>query len=82
MFYTVEWLTKYVAAVVFYTLNLVPCCVLFTHYGQVTHLSVGNLAIICAGNGLSPGRRQAIILANAAILLFGPLIINLSEILI
>ena len=32
-------------------------------------------------NGLSPGRRQAIIWTNAGILLIGPLGTNLSEIL-
>ena len=33
-------------------------------------------------NGLSPGRRQAIIWTNAVILLIGPLATNFSEILI
>ena len=32
-----------------------------THRGRVTHLCVGNLTIIGSDNGLSPGRRQAII---------------------
>ena len=34
------------------------------------------------GNGLSPGRRQAIIWTNAGIMLIGPLGTNFSEILI
>ena len=34
---------------------------LLTHWGQVTHTCVGNLTIIGSDNGLSPGRRQAII---------------------
>ena len=43
---------------------------------------VGNLTIIGSDNGLSPGRRQAIIWTNVGILLIGPLGINFSEILI
>ena len=53
-----------------------------THWGRVTHLCVGNLTIIGSDNGLSPGRRQAIIGTNAGILLIGPLGTNFSEILI
>ena len=32
-----------------------------SHWGQVTHICVGNLTIIVSDNGLLPGRRQAII---------------------
>ena len=53
-----------------------------THWGRETHICVGNLTIIGSDNGLSPGRRQAIILTNAGILLIGPLGTNFSEILI
>ena len=53
-----------------------------THWGRMTHSSVGNLTIIGSDNGLSPGRRQAIIWTNAEILLFGPSGTNLSEIAI
>ena len=53
-----------------------------THWGWVTHISVGKLTIIGSDNGVSPGRRQAIIWTNAAILLNGPLGTNFSEILI
>ena len=52
------------------------------HWGRVTHLCVGNLTIIGSDNGLSPGRRQAIIWTNVGILLIGPLWTNFSEILI
>ena len=31
------------------------------HWGRVTHICVGKLTIINSDNGLSPGRRQAII---------------------
>ena len=55
---------------------------LLTHWGRATHLCVSNLTIIASDNGLSPGRRQAIIWTNAGILLIGPLAINFSEILI
>ena len=46
--------------------------VILTHWGRVTHIYVGNLAIIGSDNGLSPGRRQAIIWTNYGILLIGP----------
>ena len=48
----------------------------------MTHIYVGNLTIIGPDNGLSPGRRQAIIWNNAGILLIGPLGTNFSQILI
>ena len=41
-----------------------------------------NYTIIDSDNGLSPGRRQAIIWTNAGVLLIGPLEANFSEILI
>ena len=50
-----------------------------THWGRVTHVCVGNLTIIGSDNGLSPGRRQAIIWNNDGILSIGP---NFSEILV
>ena len=46
------------------------------------HICVGKLTIIGSDNGLSPGRRQAIIWTNAGILLNEPLGTNFSEILI
>ena len=42
------------------------------HWGRVTHICVGELTIIGSDNGLSPGRRQAIIWTNAGILLIWP----------
>ena len=59
--------------------NSNPCSDL-THWGRVTHICVGNLTIIGSDNGLSPGRRQAIIWTNAGISLIGPLGTNFSEI--
>ena len=53
-----------------------------TLWGRMTHICVGKLSIIGSDNGLSPGRRQAIIRNNAGILLIGPLGMNFSEILI
>ena len=53
-----------------------------THWGRVTHICVNKLTIITSDNGLSPGRRQAIIWTNAGILLIGPWGTNFSEILI
>ena len=46
------------------------------------HICVSKLTIIGSDNGLSPGRRQAIILTTAGILLIGPLGTNFSGILI
>ena len=53
-----------------------------THWGRVTHKCVSKLTIIGSDNGLSPGRRQAIIWTNGGIMLIGPLGTNFSEILI
>ena len=44
-----------------------------THWGRVTHICIGRNTNIGSDNGLSPGRRQAIIWANAGILLIGSL---------
>ena len=43
-----------------------------THWGRVTLICVSKLTIIGSDNGLSPGRRQAIIWTNAGILLIRP----------
>ena len=51
-----------------------------THWGRMTHICVSKLTIIASDNGLSPGRRQAIIWTNAGILLIGTLGTNFSEI--
>ena len=64
-----------------YSHSYVKWCPL-THWGRVTHICVSKLTIIGLDNGLSPGRRQAIIWTNAGIKLIGPLGTNLSEILI
>ena len=48
----------------------------------MTHICVSDLTTIGSDNGLSPGRRQAIIWTNAGILLIGPLGTIFSEILI
>ena len=55
---------------------------ILTHWGRVTHICIGKLTIIGSDNGLSPGRRQAIIWTNAGVLLIGPLGRKFSEILI
>ena len=51
-------------------------------WDQVMHICVNNLTITHSDNGLSPGRRQAIIWTNAGILLIWPVGKNFSEILI
>ena len=48
----------------------------------MTHICVGKLTIIGSDNGLSPGRRQAIIWTNAGLLSIGPLRTYFSENLI
>ena len=53
-----------------------------THWGRVMHICVSKLNTVVSDNGLSPGRRQAIIRTNAGILLIGPPGTNFSEILI
>ena len=53
-----------------------------THRGPVTHICVRKLTIIGSDNGLSPDRRQAVILTNSGIWLIGPLETNCSKILI
>ena len=55
---------------------------LSTHWGRVTHKYVSKVTIIGSDNGLSPGRRQAIIWTNAGILWIRPLGTNFNEILI
>ena len=53
-----------------------------THWGRVMYICVSELTIIGLDNGLSPGRRQAIIWTNAGILLIWTLWTNFSEIFI
>ena len=53
---------------------------LLTHWGRVTHICVSKLTIIGSDNGLSPGRRQAIIWTSAGILLIQTPGTTLSEI--
>ena len=52
-----------------------------THWGWVTHICFSKQTIIGSDNGLSPGRRQAIIRTNAGILLIWTMGTNFSEIL-
>ena len=70
-------------------LNKLQCAIVKTvllrclaHWGWVTHICVSKLNIIGSDNGLSPGRRQAIIWTNTGILLIWPLGTNFSEMLI
>ena len=63
-------------------LSLIICFPILTHWGRVTHICVTKLTIIGSDNGLSPGRRQAIIWTNAEILLIEPPGTSFSEILI
>ena len=53
-----------------------------THWGRAAHICVSKLTIIDSDNGVSPGRRQAIIWTNAGLSLIGPLRTNFNEILI
>ena len=51
-----------------------------THWGRVTHICISKLTIIGSDNGLSPGRRQAIIWTNNGILLIRTFRTHFSEI--
>ena len=53
-----------------------------THWGQVTHICIGDLTVIVSDNGLSPDRRQNITWAETGILLIGLLETNFNEILV
>ena len=64
------------------SLETAATCEKLTHWCWMTHIYIDNLTIIGSGNGLSPGRRQAIIRTNAGILSTGLLGTNLSESLI
>ena len=70
---------------IYFFLNKFECFSVFTcltHCGQVMHICVSKLTNIGSDNGLSPGRRQAIISINGGILLDRPLVTNFCEILI
>ena len=71
-----SWIQKKIAAIWWTTCSKVFS---LTHWGRVTHICVGKLTIIGSDNGLSPGRRQAIIWTNAGILLIGPLETNFQQ---
>ena len=49
-----------------------------TRLGRVTHICVSKLNFNGSDNGVSPGRRKAIIWTNAGILLIGPLGTNFN----
>ena len=53
-----------------------------THWGRVILICISKLTIIGSDNGLSPGRRQAIIWTIDGILLIWPLRTKFSEVLI
>ena len=56
-----------------HTLVTVLLLMLLTNWGRVTHICINELTIIGSDNGLSPGRRQAIIWNNDGLLLIEPL---------
>ena len=68
--------------VLWYQKSLSCLVIHLTHWGRVTHICVSKLTIIGSDNGLSPGRRQAIIWTNAGILFIWPLGTKFNEILI
>ena len=77
-----SWYSSWQACVIIRISTLAADSSSLTHCGQDTHICVGKSTIVASDNGLSPGRRQAIIWTNAGILLIGPLGTNFSEILI
>ena len=60
-----------------YSRNAVPAAL--THWGPDTHICDNKLTSVGSDNGLSPGRRQAIIWTNVGILLIGPLRTKFSD---
>ena len=66
---------------VFYIFKWPICSIVneLIHWGRVTHICFSELPTIGSDNGLSPGRRQAIIWTNAGILLIRTLGVNSSE---
>ena len=59
-----------------------PFCLglnVLTHWGRATHICFSKLTIIVSDNGLSPGRRQAIIWTNAGILSIETFVTNFTE---
>ena len=79
-----SWIYPYciVSFVLLFVFCLNIVIILFpTNWGRVTHICVSKLTGIGSDNGLSPGRRQAIIWTNAVILLIRTLGTNFSEIL-
>ena len=65
-----------------YKKNPCSCIPRLIHWGRVTHKYVPTDAITVSDNGLSPGRRQAIIWNDAGILLIGLLGTNFNDIFI
>ena len=59
---------------------LVAVAVIITHWGRVMHICGSKLTITGSNNGLSPGRRQAIVWTNDGKLLIWPFRIRFSEI--
>ena len=51
-----------------------------THWSRVTQICVSKLTVIGSGNGLSPGRCQAIIWTYAWILSIGPMVTNFRKV--
>ena len=77
-----EWRTLLLSLFIQWSDWLTSSLVHLTHWGRVTHICVSTQTIIGSDNGLSPGRRQAIIWISAGILLIGPLGANFNEIVI
>ena len=66
-------------AILWQALYLFDAASYLTYWGRDTHMCVSNLVIICLDNGVSPGRRQAIISTNADIFLIRPLTSHFSQ---
>ena len=68
----VSWARMACVFVVYWALSQTFNCML-TYWGRATHISISKQTIIGSDNGLSHGRRQAIIWTNDGILLTGTL---------
>ena len=69
----VDWIHRGVFHVKYFqTKKTYLGCLVLTLWGRLTHIWVNKLTIIGSDNGLSPGRRQAIIWTNSDLLSIGP----------
>ena len=68
--------------IIIYSIVILLAINVLTRWGRVVYMCVSILPVISSDNGLTSGRRQAIIWTNAWMLLIGPFGTNFSEVAI